>query len=94
MHTMVIDATSGKTVAGIPGQRNAHGVAIVPEAGRGFISDGGGDGGIVVFNLKTNAILGHDRCDEGRSFAIRLAQLGKSALFLATSRLAVTRAEP
>src|SRR5438445_3427849 len=57
-HTMVIDAESGKTIADIPGQKNAHGVALAPAAGRGFISDGGGDGAIVVFDLKTNAVLG------------------------------------
>jgi DNA-binding beta-propeller fold protein YncE len=57
-HTMVIDSESGKTIADIPGQKRAHGVAIVPEAGRGFISDGGGDGAIVIFDLKTNAVLG------------------------------------
>lgn len=57
-HTMVIDAESGKTIADIPGQKNAHGVALVPQAGRGFISDGGGDGAIVIFDLKTNAALG------------------------------------
>ena len=39
-HTMVIDADSGKTIADIPGQKHNHGVALVPEAGRGFISDG------------------------------------------------------
>jgi hypothetical protein len=57
-HTMVIDGISGKTIADIPGQKNAHGVAIAPESGRGFISDGGGDGAVVIFDLKTNAILG------------------------------------
>ena len=57
-HTMVIDSANGKTLADIPGQKIAHGVAIVPDAGRGFISDGGGDGAVVVFDLKTNAILG------------------------------------
>jgi DNA-binding beta-propeller fold protein YncE len=57
-HTQVIDSESGKTIADIPGQKIAHGVAIVPEAGRGFISDGGGDGGIVIFDLKTHAVLG------------------------------------
>ena len=55
---MVIDAESGKTIADIPGQKNAHGVALAPKAGRGFISDGGGDGAIMVFDLKTNAVLG------------------------------------
>jgi DNA-binding beta-propeller fold protein YncE len=57
-HTMVIDTESGKTVADIPGQKNAHGVALAPAAGRGFISDGGGDGAIVIFDLKTHAVLG------------------------------------
>jgi DNA-binding beta-propeller fold protein YncE len=57
-HTMVIDSESGRTIADIPGQKIAHGVAIVPEAGRGFISDGGGDGAIVIVDLKTNAVLG------------------------------------
>jgi hypothetical protein len=57
-HTMVIDANSGKTLGDIPGQKNAHGVAIVPEANRGFITDGGGDGAIIIFDLKTYATLG------------------------------------
>jgi hypothetical protein len=55
-HTMVIDADSGKTLADIPGQKHNHGVALVPEAGRGFISDG--SGAIVMFDLKTNGVLG------------------------------------
>jgi len=55
-HTMVIDADSGKTIADIPGQKHNHGVALVPEAGRGFISDG--EGSVVIFDLKTNAVLG------------------------------------
>jgi DNA-binding beta-propeller fold protein YncE len=57
-HTMVIDADSGKVLGDIPGQTTAHGVAIVPSVGRGFVTDGGGGGGIVVFDLKTYAVLG------------------------------------
>ena len=57
-HTMVIDAESGNIIADIPGQKNAHGVALAPAAGRGFISDGGGDGAVVIFDLKTYAVLG------------------------------------
>ena len=56
-HTMVVDVTTGKPVADIPGMRLAHGVALVPEAGRGFISDGK-DGSVIVFDLKTGAALG------------------------------------
>ncbi len=55
-HTMVVDADSGKVLADIPGQKHNHGVALVPEAGRGFISDG--EGAVVIFDLKTNAVLG------------------------------------
>jgi hypothetical protein len=55
-HTMVIDADSGKTIADIPGQKHNHGVAIAPEAGRGFITDG--EGSVFIFDLKTNAVLG------------------------------------
>jgi hypothetical protein len=56
-HTMVLDAHTGKTVADIPGQKRNHGVAIVPRAGRGFITDGE-DGSVTVFDLKTYAALG------------------------------------
>lgn len=57
-HTMVIDAASGKVLGDIPGQKRSHGTAIVPALGRGFITDGGGDGAILIFDLKTYAILG------------------------------------
>ena len=57
-HTQVIDAVTGKVLADIPGQKRSHGVAIVPRLNRGFITDGGGSGAIVVFNLKTYAVLG------------------------------------
>jgi DNA-binding beta-propeller fold protein YncE len=56
-HTMVLDANTGKTIADIPGQKGNHGVAVVPSAGRGFISDGK-DGTVVIFDLKTNGVLG------------------------------------
>jgi DNA-binding beta-propeller fold protein YncE len=56
-HTMVLDAQTGKTVADIPGQKRNHGVAIVPGAGRGFITDGA-DASVTVFDLKTYAVLG------------------------------------
>src|SRR5580692_7542897 len=55
-HTMVIDADSGKILGDVPGQKHNHGVAVVPEVGRGFISDG--EGAVVIFDLKTNAVLG------------------------------------
>src|SRR5215472_12946143 len=56
-HTMVLDASTGKMVADIPGQKRNHGVAIVANAGRGFITDGA-DASVTVFDLKTYAVLG------------------------------------
>jgi hypothetical protein len=57
-HTQAIDAVTGKVVGDIPGQKRSHGTAIVPALGRGFITDGGGDGAIFIFDLKTYAVLG------------------------------------
>jgi DNA-binding beta-propeller fold protein YncE len=57
-HTIVIDEESGKVLGDIPGQKGAHGVAVVPKLNRGFITDGGGTGAIIVFDLKTYAVLG------------------------------------
>ncbi len=56
-HTMVLDAATGKLVADIRGQKRNHGVALVPSAGRGFITDGQ-DGSVVVFDLKSYEVLG------------------------------------
>lgn len=57
-HTMMLDENTGKVLGDIPGQKTAHGVAIAPKAGRGFITDGGGSGAIIIFDLKTYAVLG------------------------------------
>src|SRR5439155_14041012 len=55
-HTQIIDPVEGKLVADIPDTRGSHGVAIAPEAGRGFISD---SAGVTVFDLKTLKALGN-----------------------------------
>jgi DNA-binding beta-propeller fold protein YncE len=57
-HTQIIDEDSGKVLGDVPGQKGAHGVAVVPKLNRGFITDGGGSGAILVFDLKTYATLG------------------------------------
>jgi DNA-binding beta-propeller fold protein YncE len=62
-HTQVLDLTSGKVVADIPGQEGNHGVALNRQAGRGFISDG--PGFVVIFDLNTNAVLGKVQVDRG-----------------------------
>ena len=57
-HTQVVDGVTGKVVGDIPGQIRSHGVALAPAVNRGFITDGGGSGSIVVFDLTTYAVLG------------------------------------
>lgn len=57
-HTQVIGITSGKVIADIPGQIHSHGTAIVPAANRGFITDGGGQGAIDIFDLTSYKLLG------------------------------------
>src|SRR5437588_12500310 len=50
-HVMVVRASDGKTQGDIPAQRS-HGVALVPELSRGFISNGGA-GTITPVDMKT-----------------------------------------
>ena len=56
-HTMAVDVADGKIVADIGPQQRSHGVALVPEVKRGFISDGSA-GTVQIFDMKTHAILG------------------------------------
>src|SRR3984893_19310158 len=39
----VVDADSGAVVGSIPDLKRVHGIALVSDLGRGFISDGGAD---------------------------------------------------
>lgn len=49
---MVVDADSGKLLTEIPDTPGVHGVALVPELNRGFISSGR-EGTVSVFDLRT-----------------------------------------
>ncbi len=75
-HTMVVDAANGKTVADIPGQKGNHGVAIVPSAGRGFITDGR-DASVIIFDLKTNKVLGKVKAEDDSDGIIYDPNCGK-----------------
>jgi len=55
---MVVDSKTAKVLGDIREQGIAHGVAIVTEVGRGFISDSGGAGAVVVFDLESYPVLG------------------------------------
>jgi hypothetical protein len=51
-HVMVVDADSGKSVGDIADTPGVHGIALAPELGRGFTSNGR-EGTISIFDLKT-----------------------------------------
>jgi len=53
-HVMVLDADSGKIVGDIPDTPGVHGIALAPELGRGFTSNGR-EGTVSIFDLKTLA---------------------------------------
>lgn len=57
-HTQVVDGATGQVIGDIPGQIRSHGVALAPSVNRGFITDGGGAGSIVVFDLTTYGVVG------------------------------------
>src|SRR4051794_28790506 len=61
-HTLVLEAATGKQVADIKGQARNHGVAIVPQVGRGFITDGK-DACVDVFDTRTHEVLGKIKAD-------------------------------
>lgn len=54
-HVMVIDADSGKSVGDIPDTQGVHGIALAPELGRGFTSNGR-EGTVSIFDIKTLAV--------------------------------------
>src|SRR5579864_5459961 len=56
-HVMVIDADSGKSVGDIPDTPGVHGIALAPELGRGFTSNGR-EGTVSIFDIKTLAVSG------------------------------------
>src|SRR5437588_1925797 len=56
-HVQVIDADSGKAVGDIPDTPGVHGIALAPELGRGFTSNGR-EGTVTIFDLKSLKSLG------------------------------------
>ncbi|MGA8867889.1 MAG: YncE family protein [Candidatus Sulfotelmatobacter sp.] len=53
-HVIVIDLDSGKPVGDIADTPGVHGIALAPEFGRGFVSNGR-EGTVSIFDLKTLA---------------------------------------
>lgn len=55
-HVMVVDPATGSILGDIPALAGVHGVALAPELGKGFTSNGR-DNSVTVFDLKTLATL-------------------------------------
>jgi DNA-binding beta-propeller fold protein YncE len=53
----VLDVDSGAIVGKIPNTLGVHGIAIAPELGRGFVSDGKSSS-VTIFDLKTLKMIG------------------------------------
>lgn len=62
-HVMVIDADSGKSVGDIPDTPGVHGIALAPELGRGFVSNGR-ENTVTIFDIKTLAASGKVKVGE------------------------------
>jgi DNA-binding beta-propeller fold protein YncE len=55
-HVIVIDADSGKPVGDIPDTPGVHGIALAPELGRGFTSNGR-EGTVTIFDIQTLKLI-------------------------------------
>jgi DNA-binding beta-propeller fold protein YncE len=56
-HVIVLDVDSGKTVGDIPDTQGVHGIALAPDLGRGFTSNGR-EGTVTIFDLQTLKPIG------------------------------------
>jgi DNA-binding beta-propeller fold protein YncE len=60
----VLDADSGEIKGKIPDTKGVHGIAVAPDVGRGFTSNGRDDT-VTIFDLKTLETLGHVKTGKG-----------------------------
>jgi outer membrane protein assembly factor BamB len=59
----VADADTGAVVGTIPGLKQCHGIALVEELGKGFISDGGA-AKTIIFDMATLKVTGEAKGEE------------------------------
>lgn len=65
----VLNADNGEVVGTIGGLERCHGIALVPELGRGFITDGN-LAQVIVFDLKTFKTIGQVNADKDADFIL------------------------
>jgi DNA-binding beta-propeller fold protein YncE len=51
-HTMIVDEIGGKVIGDLADTKGVHGIALAPELGKGYTSNGG-EAMVTVFDLKT-----------------------------------------
>jgi len=56
-HVIVLDVDSGKTVGDIPDTQGVHGIALAPDLGRGFTSNGR-EGTVTIFDIQSLKPIG------------------------------------
>jgi len=54
----ILNKTTGDSIGVIKSDKDVHGIALVHELGKGYITNGGANS-VLVFDLKTNKVLGH-----------------------------------
>src|ERR1700733_3063921 len=54
----VLNKRTGDSIGVIKTDHDVHGIALVHELGKGYITNGGANSAL-VFDLKTNKVLGH-----------------------------------
>jgi DNA-binding beta-propeller fold protein YncE len=98
---IVLDADTGSVVGEIPNTEGVHGIAIAPELGRGFTSNGRAST-ITIFDLKTLKTLGEVKSTgenpdailydsaSGRVFAFNGRTANATAIDAATGQVAGT----
>lgn len=63
-HVMVLNADTGEVAGDIPNTDGVHGIALAPELGRGFTSNGR-SATVTIFDMKTLKVIGEAKTDTG-----------------------------
>lgn len=63
-HVMVVDPADGKVLGDIPDTQGVHGIALAPEFGRGFTSDGR-TASVTIFDMKSLKTIGTAATEQG-----------------------------
>jgi len=82
----VLDADKFSVVGTITGLKRCHGVLVMPELGKGFITDGDA-GNVAVFNLKTLKITAESKLPRTRTRLSTIPRPSSSSPLMATAKM-------